>query len=390
MIENRIRETTDTVGTGPFALNGATDSTHQSFSVLGNGNPGFYTCVNLEVDTEFEIGLGTFIAPGTLQRTTVYLSSSGGSNPVIFSGGKKAIFNGLPKEFFQVTSMPNRVPRAGADGKIHSSWIPAGSGGGVTGPTPSTNDAIPAWVGTSGNELRDSLIQIIGIANDKFSHLASFGPVTIVPDNPVITLDLDESNIFRTDIESATTIQFDNPSEGQEFTVILEQKSEADHQITWPATVDWDNDLPPVLHPILNGWDIILLVCYYIDPVYEIPYYRQIGRTTSAPRLSLITIANADTIVFDLRVSVENRVILTGNKPLAVVADANQGNQVFAIKLTQDATGSRTVTWFDTIKWPGGSPPTLTTTPNHSDWFCFIRTGTDVYDCLGISLDLPE
>lgn len=388
MIENRIRETTDTVGTGPFALNGAIDSTHRSFSQFGDGNTGFYTCVNLEVDTEFEVGLGTYIAPSTLQRTAVYLSSNS-NNPVVFSGGKKAIFNGLPKEFFQVTSTPNRVPRAGNDGKIHSSWIPAGSGGGITGPTPSTNDAIPAWVGTSGTELRDSLVKIIGIANDKFSHLASFGPVTVVPDSPTTVLDLDTSNIFRTDIESATTIEFDNPSEGQEFIVILEQKSEADHQITWPATVAWDNNLPPVLHPILNGWDVILLVCYYIDPVYSIPYYRQIGRTTSAPRLDLTSVADAATIVFDLRVSVEKRVTLGGNRTLEVVADANQGNQVFAIKLTQDATGSRTVTWFNTIKWPGGSPPTLTTTPNHSDWFCFIRTGTNVYDCLGISLDLP-
>lgn len=388
MIENRVRETSDTVGTGPFTLNGAIDATHQSFAAFGEGNTGFYTCVNLEVGTEFEVGLGTYIAPSTLQRTAIYLSSNS-NNPVVFSGGKKAIFNGLPKEFFQTTSTPNRVPRAGNDGKIHPSWIPAGSGGGITGPTPSTNDAIPAWVGTSGTELRDSLIKIIGIANDKFSHLASFGPVTVVPDNPTIVLDLDESNIFRIMPESDRTVEFDNISEGQEFTIIVNQDTVGGRQITWPATVAWDNDLPPVLCPLANGWDAILLVCYYIDPIYGIPYYRQIGRATSAPRLSLSTVTDAATIVFDLRVSVEKRVTLGGNRTLEVIADANQGNQVFAIKLTQDATGSRTVTWFNTIKWPGGSPPTLTTTPNHSDWFCFIRTGTNVYDCLGISLDLP-
>ena len=54
--------------------------------------------------------------------------------------------------------------------------------------------------------------------------------------------------------------------------------------------------------------------------------------------------------------------------------------QCFMIEITQDGTGSRTVTWFSTIKWAGGDAPTLTTTASKRDTFGFRVTGTDTYD----------
>lgn len=52
----------------------------------------------------------------------------------------------------------------------------------------------------------------------------------------------------------------------------------------------------------------------------------------------------------------------------------------FLVSLTQDSSGSRTVTWFTTIKWAGGSAPTLTTTANKRDVFGFLVTGSGTYD----------
>jgi hypothetical protein len=52
----------------------------------------------------------------------------------------------------------------------------------------------------------------------------------------------------------------------------------------------------------------------------------------------------------------------------------------FIVSITQDSVGSRTVTWFTTIKWAGGSAPTLTTTANKRDTFGFIVTGSSTYD----------
>jgi hypothetical protein len=49
------------------------------------------------------------------------------------------------------------------------------------------------------------------------------------------------------------------------------------------------------------------------------------------------------------------------------------------INIKQDATGSRTVTWFSGITWAGGSAPTLTTTANKTDSFGFQQISSGAY-----------
>ena len=68
---------------------------------------------------------------------------------------------------------------------------------------------------------------------------------------------------------------------------------------------------------------------------------------------------------------------LTSNPTLAL--KNVEVNQQFTIQLNQDATGSRTVTWWSGIRWAGGTPPTLTTTPNKWDVFSFKCTSAGVY-----------
>src|SRR5258708_3002301 len=48
--------------------------------------------------------------------------------------------------------------------------------------------------------------------------------------------------------------------------------------------------------------------------------------------------------------------------------------KVFLVRIKQDSGGSRTVTWFTTINWVGGTVPTLTTTGGKADVFGFIST----------------
>lgn len=54
--------------------------------------------------------------------------------------------------------------------------------------------------------------------------------------------------------------------------------------------------------------------------------------------------------------------------------------QYFSIEILQDSVGSRTVTWFSTIKWAGGVAPTLTTTASKKDTFAFRMTSAGNYD----------
>lgn len=92
---------------------------------------------------------------------------------------------------------------------------------------------------------------------------------------------------------------------------------------------------------------------------------------------ALHTDTDGATITFDLSVANEHTVTLGGNRTLATSNDQN--GQAFLIVLVQDGTGSRTVTWWSGILWPGGTVPTLTTTANKADVFSFIRTASGAY-----------
>ena len=92
------------------------------------------------------------------------------------------------------------------------------------------------------------------------------------------------------------------------------------------------------------------------------------------------------TITFNLATSNIHSVTLGGNRTLAL-SNAAVG-QCFILRLVQDGTGTRTVTWFTTIKWAGGSAPTLTTTINKTDVFGFLCTSAGNYDGFVIGQNL--
>ena len=102
-------------------------------------------------------------------------------------------------------------------------------------------------------------------------------------------------------------------------------------------------------------------------------------RTTFSKAVKTPLKSNTDgaTITFDLDEASTHTVTLGDNRTLAISNE--DAGQKFIINLVQDGTGSRTVTWFSTIKWAGGSAPTLTTTANKADSFGFLCTGTDAY-----------
>lgn len=92
---------------------------------------------------------------------------------------------------------------------------------------------------------------------------------------------------------------------------------------------------------------------------------------------TLITDTDGATITFDRNKGKSHQVVLGGNRTLAV---SNFGvGQYLSIDLIQDGTGSRTVTWFATIKWQDGVAPTLTTTLNKIDSFIIKCVGVDSY-----------
>lgn len=98
------------------------------------------------------------------------------------------------------------------------------------------------------------------------------------------------------------------------------------------------------------------------------------------------TVRDATTVICAFGGRAEHQVdlTLTGNRTLKFNGPTKFGRYV--IRLKQDGTGSRTVTWptVPSIKWAGGSAPTLTTTGSKADRFVFVCTdatsGAEAYD----------
>jgi len=67
--------------------------------------------------------------------------------------------------------------------------------------------------------------------------------------------------------------------------------------------------------------------------------------------------------------------VLSGNTTISFADAPATGASGFSLAITQDAGGSGfTVTWPASVKWPGGSAPTLTATADKTDAFIFTTS----------------
>jgi len=96
VLNDRVKETTTTTGTGTVNLAGAETGFETFVAGIGNTNTTYYAIVHQTAD-EFEVGLGTVSdsSPDTLSRTTI-ISSSNSDSGVNFSAGTKDVFCTLP------------------------------------------------------------------------------------------------------------------------------------------------------------------------------------------------------------------------------------------------------------------------------------------------------
>ena len=92
VINDRVKETSTTTGTGTFTLDGSVSGFETFSSAIGNTNTTYYAIVNS--NGEFEVGLGT-VGAGTLSRDTI-LSSSNSDAAEDFTAGTKNVFVTLP------------------------------------------------------------------------------------------------------------------------------------------------------------------------------------------------------------------------------------------------------------------------------------------------------
>ena len=96
VVNDRVKETTTSTGTGTINLSGAETGFETFVAGIGNSNTTYY-CIQAQGGAAFEIGVGivTDASPDTLARTVI-ISSSNSDSAVDFAAGTKDVFCTLP------------------------------------------------------------------------------------------------------------------------------------------------------------------------------------------------------------------------------------------------------------------------------------------------------
>jgi hypothetical protein len=96
VINDRVKETSTTTGTGTFSLAGAETGFETFVAGVGDGNTTYYAISHDGTD-QWEVGVGTVTdaATDTLSRDTI-ISSSNSDAAVNFTAGGKTVFCTLP------------------------------------------------------------------------------------------------------------------------------------------------------------------------------------------------------------------------------------------------------------------------------------------------------
>lgn len=351
---NRVFEVSTSSGTGNLLLGGAQAGYYTFFSSFGTSQTFAYVAAN-PITGENEVGTGTLHDNGdgtySLVRGTVERSSN--ANALVnFSGGRLYIAN----------------PLLGSEADAIGTLV----GTAVTAINPSVVDAVAVW-DTTADHLRSAAVKILAGSNDLIQAASIWGALTTDADAATVTFNLNTSNNHLVTLGGNRTFAVSNARAGQRLLLTIGQDATGGRAVTWFSNIYWANGLAPVLDPTPAGVDEVELECIGVD-AYSVPIWAEISRATSAPRKGITTATDGATVTFDLRKSPKQKVTLGGNRTLALQAGSYYVGQPFTLKLIQDGTGSRTVTWFSTINWAGGSAPTLTTTANKADWFGFICT----------------
>jgi hypothetical protein len=105
--------------------------------------------------------------------------------------------------------------------------------------------------------------------------------------------------------------------------------------------------------------------------------------TTAYPDLpsniaKTVALTDAATISWDVGQAENASITLGGSRTMAAPTNLEDGG-IYTLRVKQDGTGSRTITWNAVFKWAASTAPTLTATAAGLDILQFISDGTNLY-----------
>jgi|14BtaG_2_1085337.scaffolds.fasta_scaffold07888_4 hypothetical protein len=199
VINDRVKETSTTTGTGVFSIGNAVTGFETFSAGVGNSNTTYY-CIAHQDQDEFEVGLGTLNGDSsTLTRTTV-ISSSNSDSEVNFSSGTKDVFCTIPASKLVFEDASNDVT--------------IGRNLTVTGDLTITGDDITMNTNTSGAALIGDGTNFNPVAISGDLTIATNGAASLAAAQTNITsllatdIKIGEDNQTKIDFETADEIHF--------------------------------------------------------------------------------------------------------------------------------------------------------------------------------------
>lgn len=157
---------------------------------------------------------------------------------------------------------------------------------------------------------------------------------------------------------------------GKYYVLKVVQDGTGNRTIAWDATFKWQNGAAPILSTAAAAVDLFEFVSDGTN-LYEV------GRSQAADAFAQ-TLTDQATVAWNTNLGSFASVTLGGNRTMAAPTNLQAGKR-YALKITQDGTGSRTITWNAVFKWAGGTAPTLSTAAAKIDIINFVSDGTNLY-----------
>lgn len=125
----------------------------------------------------------------------------------------------------------------------------------------------------------DALIQAYNYAvrtsTNVWTQTQAIPPVDLGTDSGVISVDLRDSTGFILTLDGDATLSFSNTQNGQGLVFKITQGGAGSYTITWPGTVHFENQTPPILTTTVGAYDVI--AGKYIDGNFVAGILKNLG-----------------------------------------------------------------------------------------------------------------